>query len=83
MRRRFLVQVAVLRPDADVTDLTARIAALDHGTVRERDHVVNVWLHIDAEDRDEAVARVRDQLEDRLEPAERQLVLTVSAIGLL
>jgi hypothetical protein len=80
--RRFLVQVAVLRPESDVDDLTARIASLDHGQVRERDDIVNVWLHIDAADRDEAVTRVRAQLEDRLDPAERQLVLAVSALGL-
>ena len=82
MSRRFLVQVAVLRAQADMGDLTERIAALDHGQVREREHIVNVWLHIDADDRDEAVARVRAQLEDRLDPAERQLVLAVSAIGM-
>jgi len=82
MTRRFLIQVAVLRPEGDVGDLAERIAALDHGQVRERDDIVNVWLHMDAETRDEAVARVRAELQDRLDPTERQLVLAVSAIGL-
>jgi hypothetical protein len=81
--RRFLVQVAVLRPEGDAGDLTERIAALDHGQVRERDDIVNVWLHMEAETRDEAVTLVRTRLEDRLDPAERQLVLAVSAIGLV
>jgi hypothetical protein len=41
---------------------------------------VNVWLHIDAPDREAASVAVREQLEHRLDPAERQLVLAVQAI---
>jgi hypothetical protein len=80
--KRFLVQVAVLRPmSGEPSGLAERIASLDHGQVRERDDVVNVWLHVDAADRDEAVTRVREQLEARLDPGEQQLVLAVVAIG--
>ena len=78
---RYLVQVAVLRPDESSDELVERIAALDHGEVRELDDVVNVWLHIDAPDREAAAVAVREQLEQRLDPAERQLVLAVQAIA--
>lgn len=77
---RYLVQVAVLRPDEPDDELVGRIASLDHGEVRELDDVVNVWLHIDAPDRDAASIAVRAALEERLDPAERQLVLAVQAI---
>jgi hypothetical protein len=76
---RFLVQVAVLRPQSGGEELAARIRELDHGQVRALEHVLNVWLHVDAEDRDAAVARVREQLDERLDPAERQQVLAVVA----
>jgi hypothetical protein len=80
--KRFLVQVAVLRPIAgEAIGLAERIASLDHGQIRERDDVINVWLHVDASDRDEAATRVREQLEARLDPCEQQLVLAVVAIG--
>jgi hypothetical protein len=77
---RYLVQVAVLRPDEPSDELVDRIASLDHGEVRELEDVVNVWLHIDAPDREAASVAVREQLEHRLDPAERQLVLAVQAI---
>lgn len=80
MEDRFLVQVAVLRPEADeADDMIERIRTLDHGQVRTLEHVVNVWLHVNAPDRDTAVARVREQLDGRLEPGERQQVLAVVA----
>ena len=77
---RYLVQVAVLRPDESDDRLVERIASLDHGEVRELEDVVNVWLHVDATDREAASVAVREQLEQRLDPAEQQLVLTVQAI---
>ena len=49
---RYLVQVAVLRPDEPDARLVERIASLDHGEVRELEDVVNVWLHVDATDRE-------------------------------
>ena len=76
---RFLVQVSVLRPDGDDHDLVDRIRDLDHGQVRALEHVLNVWLHVDAADHDAAVAAVRDQLDERLDPCERQQVLAVVA----
>jgi hypothetical protein len=76
---RFLVQVSVLRPDGDDRELVTRIRELDHGQVRALEHVLNVWLHVDAEDRDAAVAAVREQLDERLDPSERQQVLAVVA----
>lgn len=79
MPDRYLVQVAVLRPHGDDEGLVARIRSLDHGQVRALEHVLNVWLHVHAPDRETAVARVRDQLDERLDPAERQQVLTVVA----
>ena len=51
-----------------------------HHRYREQGDVVNVWLHIDAPDREAAAVAVREQLEQRLDPAERQLVLAVQAI---
>lgn len=77
---RYLVQVAVLRPDEPDDRLVERIASLDHGEVRELDDVVNVWLHVEAADREAASVAVREQLEQRLDPAEQQLVLAVQAI---
>jgi hypothetical protein len=81
MEERFLVQVAVLRPQGgDDHDMIERIRELDHGQVRTLEHVVNVWLHIDAPDRTTAIERVRTELDARLDPSERQQVLAVVAL---
>ncbi len=73
-----LVQVAVLRPDDRATSSWSTPRSIT--VVRELDDVVNVWLHIEAPDREAAAVAVREQLEQRLDPAERQLVLAVQAI---
>jgi hypothetical protein len=77
---RFLVQVTLMRPKIDCDGLVRRMGALDYGSVRSRESVLNVQAHIDATDRAAATRLVHQRLEERLQAADRQHVVAVAAL---